>query len=604
MTIKHYIFILLLLCAGTVLGQSFTAQVAKTTVATGEQFEVQFTINTSSADRYTPPSFEGFQVVGGPNQSSSMTSINGNVTQSISIGYILVALKEGTFTIGSASLRSNGKMLSTNPITIKVVKGSPRQQQQMQQQQMDMDDVVDSRPSSDIRKDIFIHAEVDKTNVYLGQQLTVTYKLYTRVGIVNYNLEKAPDLNGFWSQDIKSTQQNTTMQVEMYKGQRYNTAELRKTVLFPQRDGNLTIDPMILTFVVRQPVASRDPMEQFFGGGYRDVKIKVQSAPVTIRVKPLPEAGKPAGFAGAVGLFSVSADVDKKELKANEALNYKLNIKGSGNIKLLKEANINPPADFEKYDPKITDSVDVTEGGVKGTRTLTYLLIPRHEGNYTIDALPFSYFNPSTGRYVTVSTKAFNIKVNKGTDAAGNVTSFAGTDQHDVKLLNKDIRYIKTGDPDLYKDGDIFFGSAGYYLLLLIGPLAFAGAFAYRRYNEEQNSDVVKVKNRRAAKLAAKHMANAQKELQAGNTKAFYEAVYGGLYGYLSDKLNIPAADLNHENIAAELKAKKVDDALIQKLISTIELCEMARFAPVSGVSQQQVFDGAKGTINDIETNV
>ncbi|RKR84945.1 oxygen tolerance protein BatD [Mucilaginibacter gracilis] len=605
MNIKKYIFILLLCCTGSVWGQSFTASVSKSQVATGEVFEVQFTLNASGGS-YTQPSFGGLQVVGGPNESTSMESVNGSMSQSVSIGYDLVASKEGTYTIGSATVVSNGKTLSTRPITVKVIKGSPQQQQQQggQGQQAGPDNSIGAAASGDMAKNVFIRAVVDKKNVYLGEQITVTYRLYTRVGLVGNSFDKAPDLNGFWSQDIKAAQQNTPWKTEMYQGQRYNAADIKQTILFPQRDGNLIIDPLTMSFVARKAMPARDIMEQMFGGRYEDVKVKASSPPVTIHVKPLPEAGKPAGFTGAVGVFKVAASVDKKELKANEALNYQLKITGSGNIKLLKDANINPPADFEKYDPKITDTITETERGVSGSRLLTYLLIPRHQGNYTIEPVPFSYFNPATGRYVSLATPAFAIKVNKGVDAGGNVTSLSPADQRDIKMLSKDIRYIKTSGPDVYKNGEMFFGSAGYYLLLLLGPLAFAGAFAYRRYNEQQNSDVVKVKNRRAAKLAAKHMANAQHELQAGNTKAFYEAVSRGLYGYLSDKLNIPAADLNQENIAAELKNRSVDDALIQKLLNTLNLCEMARFAPVSGVSQQDVFNGAKSTINDIETHV
>ena len=609
MIIKHYIIILLLCCAGSVMGQNFTAAVSKTQVAAGETFEVQFTIN-ANAEKYTPPSFSGFQVVGGPNESSSMSSVNGAVTQSVSIGYELVATKEGTYTIGSASLVANGKQLSTKPITIKVVKGSPARQnaaqQQQQQQQGVADEPVEQATGGDISKNIFIKAVVDKTHVYLGEQLTVTYKLYTRVGIVSNDMDKAPDLNGFWSQDVNKNpqQQNIPWKVESYKGQRYNVADIKQTILFPERDGDLTIDPLSMTFVVRQAMPARDVIEQMFGGAYKDMKVKVTSTPVAIHVKPLPEAGKPASFTGAVGVFKIDGGIDKNELKANEALNYKLKITGSGNIKLLKEVNINPPADFEKYDPKITDTVTETIQGVSGSRMLNYLLIPRHEGKYNIEPVQFSYFNPATGRYVSLSTKGFAIKVNKGVDGGGNVTSLAPADQKDIKLLNKDIRYIKTSGLDLYNQGESFFGSAGYYLLLLLGPLAFLGAFAYRRYTEEQNSDVIKVKNRRAAKIAAKHMANAQTELTAGNTKAFYEAVSKGLYGYLSDKLNIPAADLNQDNIAAELSARNVNADLVKKLIGTLDLCEMARFAPVSGVSQQQVFEGAKSTINDIETNV
>ncbi|EHQ30170.1 BatD family protein [Mucilaginibacter paludis] len=603
MTIKHYIFIILLFCTGSLLAQDvrFTASVSKSQVGTGEQFEVTFSLN-SNGDRFNPPNFSGFEVLSGPNESTSMTSINGNMSSSVSVSYVLVATREGTFTIGPASAVVNGKQLTTNPIKIKVVKGQPVQQNSAQAQGGQDNDIAPAA-SGDLSKDLFIKASVDKTNVYLGEQINVSYKLYTRVALVANNLDKAPELNGFWSQDVKSDQQNVAWKEEIYKGARYKVAEIKQTILFPERSGNLTIDPLAMTFVARQAMPARDIMEQMFGGAYKDVKVKLQSTPVTIHVKPLPEAGKPAGFTGAVGSFTVDASVDKKELKANEALNYKLKITGSGNIKLLKEVNINPPTDFEKYDPKVTDTISETTRGVSGSRILTYLLIPRHQGNYTIEPVLFSYFNPATNRYVTLSTKAFPIKVNKGIDG-GNVTSFAPSDRQDVKLLNKDIRYIKTSAPDLYRDGEMFYGSAGFYFLLLLGPLLFLGAYIYRKKDEENNADIVKVKSRRANKLAARHMANAQTQLADGNTQAFYEAVSRGMYGYLSDKLNIPAANLNQENIAAELKSRSVDDGLVNKLINTLELCEMARFAPVSGVSQQEVFDGAKSMINDIETKI
>jgi hypothetical protein len=603
MTIKHYILILLLFCTSGLLAQDarFSASVSKNQVGTGEQFEVDFTLN-ANGDKFTPPNFSGFQLLSGPNESTSMTSINGNTTSSVSIGYILMAEKEGAYTIGSASVIVNGKQLVTNAIKIKVVKGQPARQNN-NQAQSGPDNSVSANPSADISKQVFIKAVVDKTHVYQGEQISLIYKLYTQVNLSATGDDKSPDLNGFWSQDMVNKNQNVAWATETYKGQRYRVAELRRTILFPEHSGDLTIDPLSMSFVAQQPRAPRDIMEQMFGGGYTEVKVKAASTPVIIHVKPLPEDGKPAGFTGAVGSFSVDASIDKNELKANEALNYKLKITGSGNIKLLKDANINPPADFEKYDPKITDTISQTVNGISGSRILTYLLIPRHEGNYTIDPVQFSYFNPATNRYVTLTTKAFNIKVDKGM-ASGNVTSLAPADKQDIKLLNKDIRYIKTSGIDLYNEGETFYGSAGYYLLLCVGPLLFLAAFAYRRWNEENNSDIVKVKSRMANKIASKHMANAQTQLAAGNTKAFYEAVSKGLYGYLSDKLNIPAANLNQENIAVELKARLLDDELIQKLFSTLDLCEMARFAPASGVSQQEVFDGAKNTINDIETKI
>jgi len=341
-------------------------------------------------------------------------------------------------------------------------------------------------------------------------------------------------------------------------------------------------------------------MDQFFGGNYTDEKIQIKSPPVTIHVKPLPEAGKPAGFGGAVGSFNMNAWVDKTSLKANEPLNYNVKITGAGNIKLFQNLAANFPADFEKYDPKVTDTLSNSVTHIAGSRMYNYLLIPRHEGNFTIPPIKFSYFNPATGRYVTLTSKAFDIQVAKGL-AENNVTSLASANKQDVKVLGNDIRYIKANDNSLQKKGEGFYGSAAYILLLLLGPLAFAGALIYRKWDEKNNSDIVKVKSRKASKIAAKHLANAQRQLIANNKKLFYEDLFKGIYGYLSYKLNIPYANLDKETIAGALKAKGVKDELAIQLLDTLDLCDMARFAPVSGIAEHEVFEKAKNTINNIE---
>ncbi|WP_448698670.1 BatD family protein [Mucilaginibacter sp. AW1-3] len=604
MSLKYYILSFLLFCTGIAFAQDLklTASVNRNTVGTGEAFEVTFSIS-GNIERFAPPDMSGFQVVGGPNQSSSMSMINGTTTSSMSLSYDLVATREGTFTIGPATVVVNGKQYRSNPISVKVVKGQAQPQQQQAQQGGGQQQDVSVGRSGDIAKNLFIRAIPDKVNVYQGEQLTVSYKLYSRVMIAGNQGDKQPEFNGFWSQDIKNMNQQVSWTVETYKGVRYQVAVLRQTILFPEHSGNLVLDPLGMTFIVRQEAPPKDVMEQFFGGGYKDVKYKVESPPVTIHVKPLPEAGKPEGFTGAVGNFSFDASVDKKELKANEALNYRLKITGSGNIKLLNTLNTNFPADFEKYDPKITDTVTEKLTGVSGSRIYNYLVIPRHEGTYTIDPVKFSYFNPATERYVTLPAKPFQIKVNKGDAAATNVSSYTSANKEDVKVLGKDIRYIKDS-LDLHKENEEFYGSALYYLLLLLGPLVFIGAFAYRRWDEQNNSDVIKVKSRKASKIAAKHLANAQLQLTARNTNAFYEAISKGLYGYISDKLNIPAADLSKETIADQLKTRGVDNMLITQLTDTLELCEMARFAPVTGISEQEVFDKTKNIINDIEEKI
>lgn len=603
---RLYILSFLVLLPTLLFAQvKFTATASSSQVGTGEQFEVDFTVQ-GNGDNFNPPDFSNFQVLSGPNMSQSMTSVNGSTTYTTGYSYILSATKEGTFIIGPASINVNMRGLKSNPLTIKVVKGQPVQQQaqqaQAQQQQVTGATVGNSQS---IAKSLFIRAEVDKTRVYQGEQLTVNYKLYTRVAILGSGLDKAPDLNGFWNQDVMKNGQAVQWKVEDYKGQRFNVATIKQTILFPEHAGDLTIDPISLTLSVRlQQPGSGDIFDQVFGGGgFKDINYKVSSPPVIIHAMPLPEAGKPADFSGAVGSFSVESNVDKKELKANETFNYNLKITGTGNLALINAPNINPPADFEKYDPKTTDNIAVNPGGVSGSREFTYLLIPRHQGDFTLNPPGFSYFNPATRRYVTLPAKSFAIKVNKG-DPQANPTAYNMNSQQDIKMLGKDIRYIKTESPDLYKDGEGFYGSASFYLLMLLGPLGFAGALLYRRWDDKQNSDLVKLKSRKANKVAAKHLANAAKQLSAGNKKEFYEAVARGLYGYLSDKLNIPVADLNKENITYQLKARALDEGTIKELDDTIDLCEMARFAPVTGISQQQVFDKAKNTINEIEDKI
>jgi hypothetical protein len=438
--------------------------------------------------------------------------------------------------------------------------------------------------------------------VYQGEQLVVSYKLFTRVDISANELDKLPELNGFWSQDIKNLDQNTQWKTETFKGMQYHVADLKQTILFPEHSGNLTIDPLAMTLTVRQPVESEDVFEQFFGS-FKEVRIKLKSSPLTIHVKPLPVSGKPTNFSGAVGKFSLDASVDKKELKANEALNYQLKIAGSGNIKLLSKLNTAFPKDFEKYDPKLTDSLTETVTGVSGNRIYTYLLIPRKKGDFAIDGITFSYFNPATGKYATLSAPIINIKVNKG-DPSTNVTALVPADKQDVKELDKDIRFIKVGKADFYKEGKGFYGSVYYYLLLFFGPAAFISAFLFRKWNKKNNSDEAKIKCRKAGKIAAKHLSNAQSQLSADNSKAFYEAIFKGIYGYLSDKLNLPIADLSKEKITSELKARLVDDRLISDLMQTLDLCEMARYAPVASVSELEIMNKAKNLINNIESKL
>lgn len=603
MKIKHYILSVLVFWSTALFADdiTFTASVSKNPVATGEQFEVVFTVN-GNAESFNPPSFNGFRVLSGPNQSTSMTSINGRTTMSFSLSYVVMAEKEGELTLGAASVSVGGKQYKSKPLKITVTKGSAAAQGGQSAPGVQGGGRGNYGNSTDITKRLFIRAVASKTNVYQGEQLAVTYKLYANIDLVDNSTDKLPDFNGFWSQEVKKNSQYVDWQPEIYNGVRYNVAVLKEIILFPERYGKLTLDPLAMTFVVRQSVPSDDPIEAFFGS-YKDVKYKIKSMPVTINVKPLPEAGKPAGFQGAVGNFGMGTALDRTEVKANEAINYTVRITGSGNLKLLKAPEVSFPADIEKYDPKLNDQITESINGISGTREYTYLLIPRHEGNYKIAPFEFSYFNPASQKYVTLSSNEFQIKVAKGAPGS-NVTTLNQANQQEVKVLDKDIRYIKTAEPDLVKVGEEFYGSTWYYILLSVGPLLFISAFVYRKHYRARNSDLVAVRGRNANRVAARHLATAQKYLGAGDRPNFYEAIYKGLYGYLSDKLNIGAADLNRDNISEKLSSKKIDQGLITQLTNTLDLCEMARYAPVAGISEQEVFDKAKGIINDIENHV
>ena len=596
---KFGIILILLLCSTLLFAQKFTATVSKSNVGVGEPFEVDFSINANGS-HFTPPNFNNFQVISGPNMSSDMISVNGNTTLNITYSYILAATKEGTFTIDEAAIVINGHTLVSGELKVTVKGQAPAAQKQTQQAADPVDNT--KADTKDISKQIFIKAVVDKTHAYVGEQIKVDYKIYTRVDILGGQPDKAPELNGFWNQDVVNKNPNSVWKSEVYRGLRYNVTTIKQSILFPQHAGDLSIDPLSVSFGVRVPLPAVNILGTVYNN-YKDIPYKAKSEPIIIHVTALPEAGKPADFSGAVGSFSLYTDVDKKELKANETLNYTVEISGTGNLNLINAPKINLPVDLEKYDPKTTDRITVDSNGVSGSRQFSYLVIPRHQGDFTLNPVNFTYFNPAAKKYVTLQGKPFSIKVNKG-DAQANAPAFNSSDQQDIKLLGNDIRYIKTSAADLHKDGEGFYNSVLYYILLLLGPALFAGALFYRRWKRDYNSDIVRVKSRGAGKMAAKHLANAQKELTAGKRTAFYDAVAKGLYGYLSDKLNIPVADLNKENIISQLQSRSLDSTTINHLTDTMDLCEMARFAPVTGISEQQVFDKAKNTINEIEDKI
>lgn len=578
-----YILIFIITLANVSFAQKLTAQASKTKVAVGESFQISFSLNSSGSNFKAPP-LNDFDVYSGPNQSTSMSYVNGSMSQSITLSYVVAAKKEGKINIGAASVNVNGGTIQSNPFTIEVVKGAANTQNQGNNNHPAQNP---SAPTTENLSDnLFVKTIVSKTKAYLGEQITVTHKVYTRYQLRGFQDIKFPDYTGFWAQDVPNNPQIQVVN-ENIDGVSYQVGELKRTYLFAQRSGKLEIEPMNIECVVRKQSnrRPRDVFEQFFGGGYEDATYSVKSKAVSIEILPLPEANKPADYSGAVGNYSFKAQISKEKIKANDAVNLTITLTGKGNIKLVDPLKINFPEDFETYDPKTKENITTGANGVSGNKTFDYLIIPRHEGDYKIDQINFSYFDPEKKQYVTLPSPEFAIHVEKGEGGEESANVFNSRSKEDVKVLGNDIRYIKTNNIHLEPKNDYFFGSPLFYLGLISPFFAFVGFIFIRRKNTEQNKDAVAVKSRKATKMAKKRLSLAEQYLKSNNKEQFYVEIFKALYGYIGDKLNILAADLNKEHISDTLKAKNVNDATIQQLITTLDNCEYARYAPsaVSG---------------------
>lgn len=577
---------------------SFTASVDKNRIAMGKQFEITFELTgTSGGKNFRPPSFNDFLVLSGPNQSTNMQFINGAVSSSVSYGYVLQPRSEGKFTIGPATIDHGGKQLRTQPLAIEVTKGTPRPKQQARQ----ADDADLERQIGD---NLFMRIMVDRTRIYQGEQLTATYKIYTRVNVVNYNVAKLPALTGFWSEDLEVPKQ-IQLTNEVINGKQFRVGVLKKIALFPQRHGTLRLDPMEVSCVVQVPMRRRsnDWFDQFFNdpffGNVRNVEYKVQNDPMTITVLPLPSANIPEGFNGAVGKFSMEAWLDKRQTKVNEPVTLKVKISGRGNLKLLEAPQIIIPPDIERYDPKISDNISNQGGKISGSRTFEYLLIPRHAGEQKIASFPFSFFDVDKKTYLTVRSPEFTLSVEKGAEISS--APIAGISKEDVKLLGEDIRFIKSGE-SLRKRGDTFLGSPTFYVFSISPIIAFVGFVFFIKRREKVLGDVVTLRNRKARKMAQKRLQEAKKYLHEKKKEEFYLEVSRALWGYVSDKLGLPPVDLSLEIVRVSLESRGVPSEAALKLTSTIEQCEFARFAPSQdSLQMDNVHNEAVDLISTIE---
>ncbi len=603
MNFKYGVFLLILFgVVNTMLAQKFELTVDKTTVKQNERFKVYFTFDggdRSSMKGYRPPRFKNFRVLSGPNQSSSMSIINGSVSSTITYSYILVAPNLGEFTINSASLQFNGKNYKTNSVKIKVVKNTSKNKASRNSNQAMSD--------AELKENVFIRAVTNKRNVVKGEQVTVTYKLYTKLNISSPQISKLPQYKGFWAKELE-TGSNIQFGTEMYKGVRYRSATLKKVALFPTKSGKLTVTPFELEIPVivrRKAQRSNDPFDSFFNDSFfgrsETIQFLATSNKVNINVSPLPAKGKPKSFAGAVGEFNFKASLDKSEVKANDAITLKLEVTGKGNIELIDLPDVELPPGFEKYDPKSSKSIK-NKGTISGRKTEEYLIVPRVPGVKEITPLKFSYYNPKLKKYIEQVAPKFVINVSKGDKEYA--SSSSGFSKEDVKLLSQDIRFIETSNFGLVKRDKGNLIKSWFWGMLILPLFLMFVVIGVKKRQDKLSGNVQLVKSRKAEKKAKLRLKDAQKALDENNLEKYYEEISKGLFGYLEDKLQLQKSESSIEKVASLLAKSNVSAELIKEVESIIEKCEFSRFAPQAPEAATNLYNKTVNVIVEIENLV
>ena len=543
--------------------QTLTVTTDKNPALVGEQILIKFTVNAKAKD-FKSPNFQGLRILSGPNSSSSSSYsfVNGESKSEITTtySYYVSASKEGNYTISSASVNANKKTISSNPLTIKVVKGKKQE-------------------NNNIEKNLFITVNTTKKNIIVGEQIIVSYKLHTRLELENTELSQLPNLNGFWKKDLESS---SRFKREVIDGIPYNTAIIKKTVLTAQKSGKLEIDPIKVTCSIRitNQRNRRDPFANFFNT-YNVREEIVSSKKITINVKDLPSP-KPSNFSGGVGNFEISSKTDKNELNANDALTYTIKLTGTGNIELIKPFVIDFPKDFEVYDPKITEKI-FQGGNKRSIKTFEYLLIPRYKGDYKIPSYNFSFFDTKQKKYVTKKTQSHSINVLKSNNDENNTTSFS---QQKVESVNNDINYIKNSTIFSEKtDQKISLNII--YLLFFLPIILMILLSIILSVRNKNPLNLIDKKHKLAKKIASKRLKKANDFLKAKNYDGFYEEIEKSLWGYFSDKFKVDIINLSKDSINDYFTKYEISKDVKNQFIDLINSCELERYSPASNKSEQ-----------------
>jgi len=581
--------------------QSITGR-APSQVAAGEQFRLTYTVNTDDVKGFRAGNIpDELEVLMGPSTStqSSFQMANGRVSSSSSVTYtyILMAHKQGTFTIPPAHATVDGKTIHSNEIRIKVSGESQQGGGRQGRRQQSGTGEIRSAGTAISGNDLFIRVTASKQRVREQEPVLLTYKVYTLVGLTQLS-GKMPDLKSFYTREVPLPQEKSFSD-EILNGRRYKTVTWQQYVMFPQSTGKLEIPSITYDGIVVQQNRNVDPFEAFFNGGsgYIEVKKQIKAPSVTIQVDPLPQ--RPATFSGGVGSFSITAQLDKNEVKANDPVNLRITVSGVGNMKLLKQPQVKMPKDFDSYDAKVTDNTKLTTNGLEGNITYDFLAVPRHQGTYEIPAVEYTYFDTRSNAYKTLKTQPFTLKVGKG-DGTTTVASF--NNQEDVRLLNSDIRYIKTGSTRQHAVGDFFFGSVAYWVSLAVLLVGFVSLFVIFRHRAIENANILKQRAGKANKVAVKRLKKANKLMNVGKQGEFYDEVLRALWGYVGDKLSMPVDQLSRDNISQQLAAHDVPEETIRQFLGALDDCEYARYAPGDAAgNMNKVYEAALGAITQID---
>ncbi len=584
------------------LAQEFTASVDKSIVAQNERFQINFIFKGSNLNNlrdFRAPSFKGIKILSGPNQSKNIQIINGQVSGSLTFSFVATVPNIGKYTVGSASVRFKNQVFKTKPITFSVIKETSTHKKVRS-------DLGISK--EELSKNLFIRAIPSKTTALLGEQITITYKLYTRLNITSPQISKLPFFKGFWSEELE-TSNNIALGTEIYNGERFRTAVIKKVALFPTKTGILSVTPFELNIpvVIKTKRRSKDIFDDFFNDSFfgrtKTIDYLATSNKLKIKVLPLPSENVPETFTGAVGKFKLDVSLDKQDVDLNESITVKIRISGTGNIALIKLPELKLPAGFEKYEPKITQNIS-KKNYISGRKNIEYLIVPRVPGVKEIPPIKFTYFDIEKNEYVTLSSEAFKVNVKEG---EGNFTqNVTGYSKEDVKLLNKDIRFIKTSSFSFQRKEGRTKISSLFWLALLLPLIALIIILFVQKKQNKLAGNIKLLKFQKAEKTAKQNLKKAKKSLEANNLADYYNYLSLALFGYLEDKLGLQKADFTLEKALEELKKKNASRELIKNIKQISEKCEFARFAPdsVGKDSDGSIYKSVEKVIENIGSTI